>query len=339
MAKTYRGILIFVVILGIVMGLAGKKFDGYVYTNTEPRSNTECTLTQRVFDDADVLTDEEEAKLEKLIAEKEKLIGGDIVLMTTNDASLNTMEKLRDYAQNYYKENKIGWDKPIGSGAIYVDDWETKHTWLATRGTVKDKLSKDNTDYIVDETNDIVNKDPYKAYTRLINLLADETQKSHLFHINISPLWVALGCLVAAIAFVVFQLSDSVGKDTVKKSTYVKKDGVQLNDKQDPMLQGQREKPKAAVATAAAAMALEAVAVLTKACLICCIFVYKKQRRPPCFTVVKIVVVMLFTIQRKRKWYVKAAVMRKRRKKYHRRSFIYVITVERRLNPKRQILL
>ena len=180
MAKTYRGILIFVVILGIVMGLAGKKFDGYVYTNTEPRSNTECTLTQRVFDDADVLTDEEEAKLEKLIAEKEKLIGGDIVLMTTNDASLNTMEKLRDYAQNYYKENK--------------------------------------------------------AYTRLINLLADETQKSHLFHINISPLWVALGCLVAAIAFVVFQLSDSVGKDTVKKSTYVKKDGVQLNDKQDVFL-------------------------------------------------------------------------------------------------------
>lgn len=236
MAKTYRGILIFVVILGIVMGLAGKKFDGYVYTNTEPRSNTECTLTQRVFDDADVLTDEEEAKLEKLIAEKEKLIGGDIVLMTTNNASLNTMEKLRDYAQNYYKENKIGWDKPIGSGAIYVDDWETKHTWLATRGTVKDKLSKDNTDYIVDETNDIVNKDPYKAYTRLINLLADETQKSHLFHINISPLWVALGCLVAAIAFVVFQLSDSVGKDTVKKSTYVKKDGVQLNDKQDVFL-------------------------------------------------------------------------------------------------------
>ena len=149
MAKTYRGILIFVVILGIVMGLAGKKFDGYVYTNTEPRSNTECTLTQRVFDDADVLTDEEEAKLEKLIAEKEKLIGGDIVLMTTNDASLNTMEKLRDYAQNYYKENKIGWDKPIGSGAIYVDDWETRHTWLATRGTVKDKLSKDNTDYFV----------------------------------------------------------------------------------------------------------------------------------------------------------------------------------------------
>lgn len=236
MAKTYRGILIFVVILGIVMGLAGKKFDGYVYTNTEARSNTECTLTQRVFDDADVLTDEEEAKLEKLIAEKEKLIGGDIVLMTTNDASLNTMEKLRDYAQNYYKENKIGWDKPIGSGAIYVDDWETRYTWLATRGTVKDKLSKDNTDYIVDETNDIVNKDPYKAYTRLINLLADETQKSHLFHINISPLWVALGCLVAAIAFVVFQLSDSVGKDTVKKSTYVKKDGVQLNDKQDVFL-------------------------------------------------------------------------------------------------------
>ena len=59
MAKTYRGILIFVVILGIVMGLAGKKFDGYVYTNTEPRSNTECTLTQRVF----VYTDRKSTRL------------------------------------------------------------------------------------------------------------------------------------------------------------------------------------------------------------------------------------------------------------------------------------
>lgn len=236
MAKIYRGTLIVVVILGILMGLLGKKASGYLYINTESRKNTECTLTQRVFDEADVLTDEEEKNLEALIAEKEKLIGGDIVLITTNDASLDTMEKLRDYAQNYYKENKIGWDKPVGSGAIYVDDWETRYTWLATRGTVKDKLSKDNTDYIVDKTNDIVNKNPYKAYTRLINLLADETQRSPLFHINISPIWVALGCLIVAIAFVAFQLSGQVGKDTVGKSTYVKKDGVRLNDKQDLFL-------------------------------------------------------------------------------------------------------
>lgn len=236
MAKTYRNILLFIVVLGILMGLWGKKLSGNVYTNTESRKNTECTLTQRVFDDADVLTDEEEQKLEELIAEKEKLIGGDIILMTTRDASLNTMERLRDYAQNYYIENKIGWDKPVGSGAIYVDDWETRYTWLATRGTVEDKLSEDDTDYIVDKTNDIVNKDPYKAYTRLINLLAEETQKDHRFHINISPLWVALGCLIVAIAFVIIQLSGAAGRDTVKKSTYVKKDGVRLNDKQDVFL-------------------------------------------------------------------------------------------------------
>lgn len=197
-----------------------------------------------MFDDADVLTDEEEKNLEALIAEKEELIGGDLVLITTNDASLDTMEKLRDYAQNYYKENKLGWDQPIGSGAIYVDDWETRYTWLATRGRVKDRLSKDNTDYIVDETNDIVNKDPYKAYTRLINLIAEETQKSPMFHINISPIWVLLGCLVVSLIFVVAQLSGQVGKDTVKKSTYVKKDGVQMNDKKDVFLHSHVTKTK-----------------------------------------------------------------------------------------------
>ena len=55
MAKTYRRILIFIVILGVLMGLLGKKFAGDQYVNTEPRKNTECTLTKRVFDDADVL--------------------------------------------------------------------------------------------------------------------------------------------------------------------------------------------------------------------------------------------------------------------------------------------
>lgn len=236
MAKIYRRILIVIVILGVLMGLVGHRLDSYIYINESPRSNTECTLTKRVFDDADVLTDEEEASLEDLIAEKEELIGADLVLITTNDASLNSMEKLRDYAQNYYKENKVGWDGPIGSGAIYVDDWETRYTWLATRGIVKDTLSTDDTDYIVDKTNDIVNKDPYKAYTRLVNLLADQMQKQRTFHININPLWAVLGCLIAAIAFVAFQLSSRVGRDTVNKSTYVAKDGVKLNDKQDIFL-------------------------------------------------------------------------------------------------------
>lgn len=44
MAKTYRRILIFIVILGVLMGLLGKKFAGDQYVNTEPRKNTECTL-------------------------------------------------------------------------------------------------------------------------------------------------------------------------------------------------------------------------------------------------------------------------------------------------------
>ena len=37
MAKTYRRILIFIVVLGILMGLVGKKFEGDQYVNTEPR--------------------------------------------------------------------------------------------------------------------------------------------------------------------------------------------------------------------------------------------------------------------------------------------------------------
>ncbi len=60
---------------------------------SQKRQNTECTTKERVFDQGDVLTDEEEEKLRKLIAKRERQTGCDIVLVTLN-------ESLRDYARD-----------------------------------------------------------------------------------------------------------------------------------------------------------------------------------------------------------------------------------------------
>ena len=80
MGKIWRRILIGIVILAAIIGIVAKLLEPEEYTNTKPRQNTECTITQRVLDEAGKMTDKQKKDLEALIAEKEQLIGCDIVI-------------------------------------------------------------------------------------------------------------------------------------------------------------------------------------------------------------------------------------------------------------------
>ena len=132
MGKIWRRILIGIVILAAIIGIVAKLLEPEEYTNTKPRQNTECTITQRVLDEAGKMTDKQKKDLEALIAEKEQLIGCDIVILTINEPGLDSYDEIRDYAQAYYEDNKFGWNKTNGDGIIYVDDWATGYTWMCT---------------------------------------------------------------------------------------------------------------------------------------------------------------------------------------------------------------
>lgn len=91
--------------------------------NKGKRMNTECLTDERVFDYADVLTDAQEDDLRELIAEKEKKVSLDIVLVTLNEDVGSSDDALMEYADQFYEDNKFGYDKPIGDGVIYVDNY------------------------------------------------------------------------------------------------------------------------------------------------------------------------------------------------------------------------
>ena len=103
MGKIWRRILIGIVILAAIIGIVAKLLEPEEYTNTKPRQNTECTITQRVLDEAGKMTDKQKKDLEALIAEKEQLIGCDIVILTVNEPGLDSYDEIRDYAQAYYE--------------------------------------------------------------------------------------------------------------------------------------------------------------------------------------------------------------------------------------------
>ena len=69
MGKIWRRILIGIVILAAIIGIVAKLLEPEEYTNTKPRQNTECTITQRVLDEAGKMTDKQKKDLEALIAD------------------------------------------------------------------------------------------------------------------------------------------------------------------------------------------------------------------------------------------------------------------------------
>ena len=125
--------------------------------------------TERVFDYADMLTDEEEQSLREYIAECEEKIQADIVIVTISESveydlqnpglaeafhakevgSTDWSTAMRDLADNFYDYNNFGYDKVHGNGVLLLDNaYEgQKGSWLSTCGNVYDYFG----DYEIDQ--------------------------------------------------------------------------------------------------------------------------------------------------------------------------------------------
>ena len=79
---------IMLVVFGVIKGSQAFTAKASYYE----RTNKECATTQRVFDNADVLSDEEEKKLAELIEKRQKQTKCDIILITLE-------ESLEEYAK------------------------------------------------------------------------------------------------------------------------------------------------------------------------------------------------------------------------------------------------
>ena len=116
MGKIWRRILIGIVILAAIIGIVAKLLEPEEYTNTKSRQNTECTITQRVLDEAGKMTDKQKKDLEALIAEKEQLIGCDIVILTINERGLIVMMKSETIHRHIMRITNLAGIKPMETG-------------------------------------------------------------------------------------------------------------------------------------------------------------------------------------------------------------------------------
>lgn len=213
--------------------------------------------TERVFDYADVLTDEEEQSLREYIAQCEERIQADIVVVTISESveydlqnstlpeafradsvgSTDWDTAMRDLADNFYDNNNFGYDKVHGNGALLLDNWYDgqKGSWLSTCGSVYEYFG----DYEIDETlscvDSYIDVSPYKAYKAAIDYVTRTMEESaEPFPMTVFP-WVVVG-LVTALIYAAVNLRQTKAKDTTAPNQYVAGKKPKMNETRDQYL-------------------------------------------------------------------------------------------------------
>ena len=201
---------------------------------TYTRTNTECLTEERIFDEADKLTDSEEEALRGIIAQKEQEIGCDIVFMTCNGHN----GAIRDFADDFYDKQKFGYDAPWGDGALFVADFATGDAWFCTTGRVEDRYSTSMIDSMIELVcSDLRSNTCQAAMNYIDRLVRDMDHKNGDGILEIlKPSHCIFFALIVTAIFLLIQLAENGGKKTTTANTYVMGGHPNLRHKSDTFL-------------------------------------------------------------------------------------------------------
>ena len=213
--------------------------------------------TERVYDYADMLTEEEEQSLREYIAECEEKIQADIVIVTISESveydlqdpdlpeafhakeagSTDWSTAMRDLADNFYDYNNYGYNKVHGNGVLLLDNsYEgQKGSWLSTCGNVYDYFGDYEIDQALYAVDDYIDESPYRAYKNCISYVTrtmEESQES--MPMTFAP-WILVG-LVVALIYAAVNLHQNKAKDTTATNQYVDGKKPKINDTRDQYL-------------------------------------------------------------------------------------------------------
>lgn len=226
----FRFLYIALGILAVITALASGA--SWMRNRMRPaRSNTECPR-ERVYDYADVLSDEQEEKLRSLIAGTQRATGCDIVLVTINEALVDSDGYISDYeweramtayADDFYDQNLYGYNAVHGDGVLLLDNWYEGQggSWLSTCGRAYELYSHRMIDEVVDGVYDRVQRDPYRAYEYYVRTVGKHMGSTGRLGIHVSPVACFVIALIPALIFVATHLKSTEGSKSTVQTTYI----------------------------------------------------------------------------------------------------------------------
>lgn len=229
------------IVLGILLVISGVLLAKNVLKKPVPRTNTQAP-EERVYDNADVLSDKEEQKLRKLIAKAEAEIQADIVIVTIDQAvegeearqkygyrSIDWEQNMQDLADDFYDNKLFGYDSYY-SGALLLDNWYSDEngsqagSWLSTCGDVYEEFGEREINQVVDEVYYTIDMggSPYQAYKAYIDeVVVIMGGKTPIVSMGIIVLLALIVPVVVAGIFIATKAVSKEGNVTTNVNTYV----------------------------------------------------------------------------------------------------------------------
>lgn len=220
------------VILGVLMISQGSETE----ETFAPRTNDVCTNTERVFDYADKMTDEEEDQLRALIAEREPQIQADIILVTLDEPMSD--EDVMVFSDDFQDEEAFGYNEPYGNCAMLVDNWDSSNTfmWFHTAGNVFDRYGNDDITALTDYVCETVNDDPYSAYVNYVNQVYGDMTGNYVEDTGAFFVLLILADIIIVAVFLFVNLFRAGRRKTTVATTYMKDHAYKEIEKSDVFL-------------------------------------------------------------------------------------------------------
>lgn len=222
------------IIIGILLMVLIAERVIVTITNNRPRSNTRAPQ-ERVYDYANVLTNEEEELLRSKIAEAEKRLRMDIVILTI-DQSVEGWDAVELYhyyspywddnmeaiADDFWDDNKYGYNKSFeGDGVLLLHNWYPGQNGehLSTSGRAEWELNDYELDRILNRVDRYYETDPYKAYSEFIDVLESELRQRG--EAPLPWLLVILVPIIVTVGYSHTNMNQFKQKDTTAVNAYV----------------------------------------------------------------------------------------------------------------------
>ncbi len=214
-----------------------------------PRTNNEAPKG-RVFDYAEVLSQQEEAYLAQYIADREEKLEMDIVLVTISQPVegeearteyglrfTDWERNMQDIADDFWDENHFGYNKGFeGDGVLLLYNWYEgqKGEVLSTSGRAERMLGSRDIERIFDAVDAYHSMDPCRAYQAYVDKVDDLLNTSGI----VSVPWAVVFILpiVIAASYTVSGAKQAKTHNTVAVNAYVEGGKPTVNTNEDVLL-------------------------------------------------------------------------------------------------------
>lgn len=238
------------IITGIVAVIAIGAGIAASIRNSVGRTNTSAPV-ERVYDNANILTDAEEEKLRQYIAKKEAEYKADFVILTFSQPVegeealqygcryTDWERNMTDIADDFWDENGFGFNRGFeGDGSILIDNrYEGQRgEWLSTSGKVENALSVGAVESVLYAVDDYYDSDPCRAYMRYIDKVCSYLGGNKVQIEGSYYLGAIFISIVVAGVYAVSHLGKNKAKDTTMANTYVAGGKPVMNNVQDEFI-------------------------------------------------------------------------------------------------------